>query len=457
LLARGFNKLRAVLGGLCFLAASTLNASDPSHPQYHRILANPESSCAWGMALMGKRLSPNPQLIAISPRSSSIVNVSDDGRVERIQIPQAHTMNPSFRQTESKQKTFWPQHGDYQLQLADDEKVTAVAFGVQSRQLEDSRIVIGTSQGRIAVLSGNLMADDPVVTPLMRANDGHGPVTKLVMAEDQFGFQVLAGDRASAHFIDDGKRLWNFSATAADRERTHDLGVTDFAFGVENTYVTVGGDNLGRVYVSRPGRQDPAAPLRILSPNGDAAPQRNQLQQVAVTRTGDTHWFVTADEHGKVLAYPRHLGVGSDRKPPVEIYKGSLPIRQMAFAPAEVNPKLVVIAADGSPKIFRFDTQSATIKEVPFPIFERVSTATWLSKDEILLGTESGEVQKWNVNRPATPTLLARFVGHSGAIQNLQVIQGRRAVMSTDTEGAIRAAPVDVIMRTQYGEVRDIP
>jgi hypothetical protein len=457
LLARGSKKLRALAGGLGFLAASTLCAADPSHPQYQRILPEEGFTCAWGMGLMGKRFSANPQLIAVSPRSSSIVNVSEEGRVERIQIPPTHTMAPSFRKSDNKQKTFWPQHGDHHLQLDAGEKVTAVAFGVQTKELDDSRIVIGTSHGRIAVLSGNLMADDPVVTPLMRANDGKGPITKLVMAEDQFRFQVLAGDRASAHFIDDGKRLWNFNATAVDRDRTHDLGVTDATFGAENTYVTVGGDNLGRIYVSRPGRQDPSMPLRLLSPNGDATPQRNQLQHVAVTRTADIHWFVTADEHGKVLAYQRHLGPASDRKLPVEIYKGGLPIRQMAFAPSEINPKLVVVAADGSPRIFRFDTGSATIKKVPFPIFERVTTATWISRDEILPGTESGEVQKWNVTRPSTPILLTRFVGHLGPIQNLRVIQGRRAVISIDAEGDIRAAPVDGTMRTQYGEVRDIP
>lgn|GEM_PF-5681891 len=454
--ARGSKSLRVLTGIFFFLAASTLHA-DPNHPQYRRILSQQDNPCAWGMALMGKQLSPNPQLIAISPKSSSIVNVSEDGRVERIQIPQAHMMSPSLQQNESKQKTFWPQNGDHQLQLNTGENVTAVAFGVPSRELDESRIVIGTSQGRIALLSGNLMAEDPVVTPLKRANDGEGPVTKIVMGEDQFGFQVIAGDRASAHFIDDGSRLWNFQATAAEPRYTHQLGVKDAAFGNPNIYVTVGGDNLGRVYVSRPGRQDPSMPLRLLSPNGDATPQRNEIRQVVISPTNETRWFVTADEHGRILAYQRHLGPDSDRKAPEEIYKGSLPIRQMAFAPSETNPKLVVIAADGSPRIFRFDTYNSTIKEVPFPIFERVSAAAWVSRDEILLGTESGEVQKWNVNRPASPILLARYVGHSGPIQKLQVIQARRAVMSTDTDGAIRAAPLDVIMRTQYGEVRDIP
>lgn len=447
----------ALSGIFLFLAASTLNAGDPNHQQYRRSTSSPVSVCAWGMSLMGKRLSSNPQLVAMSPRSSSIVNVSDDGRVERIQIPQAHLMKPSSLEDESIQNRFWPENGSYQLELSPGEEVTAVAFGVRTRELDDSRIVIGTSDGRIAVLSGNLKAEDPLVTPLQFANDGIGEVKKIRIAEDQFGFQVLVGNRASAHFIDDGSHQWNFNATASDRRFTHNNGVNDAAFGLGNTYVTVGGDNLGRVYVSRPGRQDPSNPLRLLSPDGEAVPAPNQLIKIAVAPVADTHWFVTADEHGKVLAYQRHLQGGSDKKLPTELLPGGTAIREMVFEPSADDPKLLVITADGSPKIFRFHSNSNKPKEVAFPIFERVTSAAWVSKDVLLIGTETGEVQKWDVHFPAAPKLLSRYVGHQGAIENLQVLQGRRAVMSSDTEGLVRAAPLDVIMRTQSGKVRDIP
>lgn len=452
------------------LAFATTHAR-ANHPDDRMFSAKRQTyapiDCGYQMAELGRRLSANPRLAATGNGSPGVITFAEDGTYRVISTPThfrfetASVQSSPARERKSLQRVF---NFDPRVPLADGEEITAVAFANTS---DGGRVMIGTSLGNYMIISTDAADEGKIISgPFRATTKGTGAVQGIDVVDD-IAFVIRHGDRAVARFAHDGEFMGGYSRDVAHPERTADGTVTGFEFAdlqdnpqdpvdrpmiYRQVTVTVGMDGVGRVTFAgkdRDGKERDA--IRWLTANSDGN-HGPAISHVSVSPTEHVRLFATADATGTVRIFNRHLGLDQplgidqeDKKRPSLLQKDGIPIRAMKFVPYRSGvPKLFVVSGNGRVTIHKFDMDNKKAKPHLLPVNAPVTRAVWLSNDILLVGTESGQVQKWNLREVESPQLLATYSGHDAPIDSIEIVHGGESFVSTSTDGSIRSAPLSI-------------